>query len=221
MTGRRTPLPALVVAALLLVPAACSSGTPDATAPASPPTPSSPAATPSATPTPTPAPTSASCPPAASTGLPDGAWAGPLTARVRGRNPQTQTKGTGSGQLQVLVENGTVTGGTWTLTWEAAGPSSAHESQATLTMRGQVAGTLTGTAEAPVVRGPWSITGKATVTLPVTATAPIDASGHQRTTLAVRARGCGLVGTFVATFRGHDPWAASVATARWVGQLTG
>ena len=221
MTGRRTPLLAVLVAALLVVPAGCSSQTPDATAPTGPAAPTSASATPTPSPSPTAPPSSATCPPAAGTGLPEGAWAGPLTVRVRGRNPQTQTRGTGSGQLQVLVENGAVTGGTWTLSWEAAGTSAANESQATLTMRGQVAGTLTGTASAPVVRGRWSITGKATVTLPVTATAPIDASGHQRASLVVRTRGCGLVGTIVATFRGHDPWAASVATARWVGQLTG
>jgi hypothetical protein len=85
--------------------------------------------------------------------VPDGAWAGPLTVRIRGRNPHTQSRGTGSGQLQLLVENGTVTGGTWTMVWQAGGQSSAHESQASLVMLGQVAGTLTGTAEAPVVRG--------------------------------------------------------------------
>jgi hypothetical protein len=124
--------------------------------------------------------------------------------------------------LQVVVEGGRVTGGTWALTWDAAGPSSAKDSQSTVQLHGQVAGTVTGTAAEPVLRGRWTVTGSAAVTSPVTATASVDEAGRGRSALAVRVTACdALTGTFAPSFRSTDAFAASDGTARWTGRRTG
>jgi hypothetical protein len=167
-------------------------------------------------------PTAPPCPPVGTTRLPDGTWAGPLSVRVRATAPETRARGTGTGQLQVSVERGQVTGGTWALTWSAAGPSTAHESQATVRVHGEAFGTVAGTAQRPVLRGTWTIVGRAAVTSPVTATASVDASGKARSALTVRTRSCDAVaGSLAARFPSTDGFAASAGTARWAARRTG
>jgi hypothetical protein len=162
------------------------------------------------------------CPSVGSAVIPDGSWTGPLAVKVRGIAPETTTRGTGAGQLQVLVEGGRITGGTWALTWDSAGPSTAKESQSTVQLHGQIAGTVTGTAAAPVLLGQWTVTGSAAVTAPVTATASVDEAGNGRAALVVRTTSCdGVTGRFAASFRSTDAYAASDGTARWVGRRTG
>jgi hypothetical protein len=167
-------------------------------------------------------PTAPPCPPVGTTRLPDGTWAGPLSVKVRATAPETRARGTGTGQLQVSVEQGRVTGGTWALTWSAAGPSTAHESQATVRVHGEAFGTVAGTAQTPVLRGAWTIVGRAAVTSPVTATAAIDASGKAQSGLAVRTRSCDAVaGTLALRFPSTDGFAASAGKARWTARRTG
>lgn len=162
------------------------------------------------------------CPSTGSTSIPNGTWSGPLAVKVRGSAPGTATRGTGSGLLQVVVERGRVTGGTWTLAWDSAGPSTAKDSQAKVTLHGQVAGTVTGTAASPVLAGRWAITGRATVTSPVTATATINQARQTRATLSVRTTACDAVaGTFGPSFRSTDAYGATDGTATWTGRRTG
>ena len=161
-------------------------------------------------------------PAAGTAAIPDGSWTGPLTVTVRGIAPETATRGTGTGQLQVLVDGGRVTGGTWALTWDSAGPSTAKDSQSTVQLHGQIAGTVSGTAANPVLRCQWTVTGSAAVKAPVTATATVDEAGHGRAALVARTTSCDAVtGRFAASFRSTDAYAASDGTARWEGRRTG
>lgn len=223
MTGPRRTSTLAGLVALLVTSAACSSGGDGPTAGRASRTPLGAATT--APPTPSasvPSPSASDCPTVGAARIPDGTWTGPLAVKVRGSAPETLTRGTGAGQLQVFVEDGLVTGGTWTLSWHSAGPSTANDGQASVTLQGQVAGTVTGTATKPVVRGRWVLTGQAVVTSPVTATAPIDDSGRDRAVLTVRTAACDAVtGTFAPSFTSADPLAASGGTARWVGHPTG
>jgi hypothetical protein len=219
--ARRTPILAGLAALLALT--GCSSGTgpgaagaPSGSASGSPSAPATTSTLPAATAPP------AACPSVGTAAIPDGSWTGPLTVKVRGIAPETTTRGTGSGELHVVVEGGRVTGGTWALTWDSAGPSTAKEAQSTVQLHGQIAGTVTGTAAEPVLLGEWTVTGSAAVTAPVTATASIDETGHGRAALVVRTTSCdGVAGKFAASFRSTDPYAASDATARWAGRRTG
>jgi hypothetical protein len=213
----------LLAAALLL--AGCASGTGERqsgpTSPTASPDPAQASST-GTSPSGLAVPTAPPCPPVGTTRLPDGTWAGPLSVRVRATAPGTRARGKGTGLLQVSVEQGKVTGGTWALTWSAAGPSIAHEAQSTIRVHGQVFGTVSGTAKRPVLRGTWTIVGRATVTSPVTATASVDESGKARSVLTVRTRSCDAVaGTFAPRFRSTDGFAASAGAARWAARRTG
>jgi hypothetical protein len=219
MSGpRRTSSLAGLVAALVLS-TGCSSG---ADGRAAGPARAASDAPPSAPATTTPGTTSGSaseCPQPSGPGLPDGAWTGPVSINVRGHRADVRTRGTGSGALQVIVEDGRVTGGTWAVTWQATGGSSAVGMQATVVLRGGLGGTVTGSAVEPVLLGTWTITGKATFSSPVQATAPVEESGRDRARLRVRTTACDrVVGTFSRSFRSTDAWAAAGGTARWVGR---
>jgi hypothetical protein len=224
-SARRTPI--LAGLAALLVLTGCSSSTgPGASGPPSGSTSGAPSGSPTA-PATTPTVPAATVPPTAcpsvgTAAIPDGSWTGPLTVTVRGIAPETATRGTGTGELQALVEGGRITGGTWALTWDSAGPSTAKDSQSTVQLHGQISGTVTGTAAKPVLRGQWTVTGSAAVTAPVTATAAVDETGHGRAALVVRTTSCDAVtGRFAASFRSTDAYAASDSTARWAGRRTG
>lgn len=167
-------------------------------------------------------PSPSTCPSPGSRSIPDGTWSGPLAVKVRGSAPGSATRGTGSGLLQVVVEGGRVTGGTWTLAWDSTGPSTAKDSQAKVTLHGQVAGTVTGTAASPVLAGRWAITGRAVVTSPVTATAAINQARQIRAPISVRTTACDAVaGTFAPSFHSTDAYGSSDGTASWTGRRTG
>jgi hypothetical protein len=172
--------------------------------------------------TPSPATPSASDCPAVGTGvIPDGTWAGPITLDVQGSAQNVQTQSSGSGELQVIVEHGQVTGGTWALTWHSTGHGSTNGASAKVNLDAQISGKVVGTATKPVVQGSWTITGKATVTSPVKATVPIDESGHDSEVMTGETTACDTVtGTFVPSFNAHNPMATFSGTARWVGHPT-
>lgn len=176
--------------------------------------------TPGATPTPA-SPSASDCPAVGTAVIPDGSWSGPITLDVQGSGPNAQTQSSGSGQLQVIVEHGQVTGGTWALTWHSTGHGSANGASAKVNLDAQISGKVVGTAVKPVVQGNWTITGKATVTSPVKATVPIDESGHDSEEMTVETTACDAVtGTFVPSFNAHNPMATFNGTARWVGHPT-
>ncbi|HEX2893003.1 MAG TPA: hypothetical protein VHO29_03260 [Marmoricola sp.] len=226
---RRTPTVA-ALAAVLVLSAGCESttgpagGMPTLSAGASAPSSASSSGTvgADATPSVSTRPSTSACPSVGSGSIPDGTWSGPVAVTVRGSAPGTATRGTGSGLLQVVVEGGRVTGGTWTLAWDSAGPSTAKDSNAKVTLHGQVAGTVSGTAASPVLAGRWAITGRAVVTSPVTATATVNQARQTRATLSARTTACDAVtGTFAPSFRSTDAYGSSDGTATWTGRRTG
>jgi hypothetical protein len=168
-----------------------------------------------------PAPSGSPCP-TDSAALPDGTWVGPLTATVTSAAPETTARGTGAGELQLRVDGGKVTGGTWALAWKSRGTSTAHEAQSTVRLHGQVSGTVSGTAARPVLEATWGIVGRASVTTPVIATAAVDEAGRSRATMRLRAIGCEAVsGQAAVSMRGPEAYASSDGTLDWAGRRTG
>lgn len=222
------PMPALKAAlvALALVGVLTSCG--DAKAGSVGPT-TSPTAT--ATPTSTPSSTrsaSASASPrtqvssecdATRTVIPDGSWHGPITMDVRGDSGSSSyADSRGTGELSLLVHNGRVSSGTWSLTWKSHGRAESGGATATVDLTGTVTGTAKGTASTPVLDGTWRIKGIAHVTRPTQSSAPFDETGIDQERLTVRAGTCAQVtATFVASFKSKETAATFSGTAEWLG----
>lgn len=151
--------------------------------------------------------------------IPDGAWQGPITMDVDGKGGNaafTSSKGTGT--MKVVVENGSVKSGTWSLAWHSTGHAETAQASATVNLNAKIAGKVTGPAAKPVVSGSWNLHGKATVTKPRVLTVPIDESGQDAETMTVESTSCDQVtGTFLPSFNSKDAAATFTGTARWVG----
>ena len=220
MTGRRRI--AALVAALILPGCASATEAPRATPTGAAGTGTTPPSGPSLSPAQPLSPAASRCPTPGATVIPDGAWDGPLRLRVGTVAGVPATRSTGTGRLQVLVQDGRVVQGVWNLTGRSVGQGAIADGQATVRLDARIAGTVRGPATRPILRGAWAVFGTVRITSPVTATVPVAASGEGDSAMTVRAGGCDTVtGTFAPPAAGKDPVAGLSAAARWVGRRQG
>lgn len=151
--------------------------------------------------------------------VPDGEWQGPITMDVRGGDGSSgYADSKGTGRLSMTVEDGTVTDGTWTIRWASRGEVDNGQVTATVDLTGKVTGTVTGAAAKPALAGTWEIVGTATVTKPVSTSAPFEETGKDAEKMTIRASACDRVtGTFVPSFTSKDAAVTFTGTAEWVG----
>lgn len=234
---RPRPLPAAllgITAALALT--ACGSDAPEnadpattsSSAPASSPPDGASSGTPSGTTSPSGTPTTDATDSPAGCGvvpgrLPDGTWAGPIAMDVDGRGGDAGfASSKGRGTMRLVVADGTVTSGTWTVAWRSRGTADTGQAAATLTLRGRIAGSVKGPAGKPVLDGTWSLNGQVHITKPVDQRAPVSETGTGTETLEVTDVSCETVtGTFLPSFNSKDAAATFTGTATWVGKPVG
>jgi hypothetical protein len=153
--------------------------------------------------------------------IPDGTWAGPIELGVTGSTANTsgQITTTGGGQLQVTVEEGEVTGGTWSLDFRSSGTLDANGATATIeSMAGHAEGAVGGTAAVPHLSGRFSLNGNISATVSGFAVdVPIAESGGTEVDLTMGATSCDEVtGDFVPSFtQATGGYAVSGGVARW------
>lgn len=154
--------------------------------------------------------------------LPDGTYEGPLDLDVRGSVSDSgiSVDSDGGGQMTIVVEKGKVTGGSWKLSWRSSGGGTDNDVKVHVELDGQIAGQMTGTADAPVAQGSWSINGKATATaMGITQDVPIKEGGSDASTLTVEATSCDdITATFIPSFNSKTQGVAVIeGVARWTG----
>lgn len=153
--------------------------------------------------------------------VPDGTWEGPIALDVRGTtNDAGQGYGDsrGTGRMRLVVTDGTITRGTWNVTWRSVGQASSGGAKATVRVTGTISGSVRGPARKPVLPGTWRLKGKVTITEPVQSSGPIDETGTDSETMKVTDATCSAVtGTFLPSFNSKDTLATFGGTATWTG----
>lgn len=177
------------------------------------------------TPATPPAPGPTQCPTRGAAVIPDGTWAGPLTLRLEGLAGVPVDRSAGSGRLQLLVQDGQVVQGAWTMSWRATGSGTTDNGEARVRLTADIAdiaGSVQGPAAKPSVHGAWTISGTVRVTSPVAATVPVAGSGEGDAVMEVRAGSCDAVtGTFALPSARRNPLVRLSGDARWVGHRAG
>lgn len=183
------------------------------------------AGTPSATPStsasadPQGSPTSAECGAIAGRTIPDGTWRGPITAEIRGDGEKTgYAPSRGTGQLTMTVRNGTVSNGTWTLTWKSHGEVDTGQAAASVDFTGKITGTATGSAAKPNLAADWKIDGIAKVSKPQQMSSPFDETGTDKRPMTIKSSTCAQVtGTFSPVVVSKETAATFTVSTQWIG----
>lgn len=153
--------------------------------------------------------------------VPDGDWKGPITLGVNGSTANTSGSilSTGSGQMEVVVKDGKVTSGTWTMKFDSSGTLTTAESTATLKgVTGTITGTVSGPASKPALVGSAGIGGSIDVTVSGFSTnVPLGQTVTATAALTVDQSTCAKVGgTFIPSFNQNaGGYAVFDGIARW------
>lgn len=155
-------------------------------------------------------------------GLPDGTFTGPIDLDVNGAVPSSgvSVDSSGSGEMTIVVEEGEVTGGPWSLSWSSEGGGKDKDVTVHVELDGTIQGQVKGSAEAPVAAGHWSVHGTARATaMGVTQDVPIDEAGNDATQLTLESTTCDdVTATFVPSFNAKTGGVAVISgVARWTG----
>lgn len=157
--------------------------------------------------------------------VPDGTWEGPIELDVLGTGNGVSMNSAGGGQMRIVVEDGKVVGGPWSIDFTSKGNGTGDGVEVRLDLVGTLAGTVSGTASAPVASGSSTLTGTAKATaMGITQDVPIDESGSIDDTLTVESTSCDEVtATWLPSFSARtNPAGISLeGTARWVGTRVG
>ena len=154
--------------------------------------------------------------------VPDGTWQGPIDLKVTGKGLTGQAFSGGRGTMKLRVVDGKVVSGRWNVDWRSTGLGSEGGVQVALKLRGNVHGSVEGSAAKPSLPGQWAITGRAVISLGGTVL-PLDFSGKTTETMRVEATSCDAVsGTFVPSFNANAGGGTTFSgTARWSGSRVG
>lgn len=159
------------------------------------------------------------------TEIPDGTFEGPVELDVTGKAGKgVSVDSSGDGEMTVVVEDGKVTGASWSLTWHSSGGGSEGGATVHVELDGTIAGTMAGTAAEPVAKGHWSIHGSAEVTaMGVHQKVPLDEAGSDASTLTVESTTCDdVTATFIPSFNAKTQGVAVISgLARWSGTRVG
>lgn len=158
----------------------------------------------------------------APTVIPDGTWKGRIDLKVTGKGLTGQAFSGGKGTMTVQVKEGKVTGGKWNVDWLSTGLSSEGGIQVGLRLRGNVSGSVKGNAQTPQLKGRWTLTGRAVISIGGTVL-PLDFDGKTLEDMQIETTSCDQVtGTFVPSFNDNAADGTTFSgTARWFGSRIG